>query len=259
MGGAPWLQQGFDGINKEEQRLAEQYGPHRFWIKGGDSKDLVWVDDDTACIYEHNPKIGGSYMNWFTCLEGVYDEVVCCQKLGPKSRTYVGYLTGVDCTAWQDQRGNTHQYEMRLVPLKLRSLKKFRRKKEDRGSMVGTMWKMNREDDNAASVGDDWDFVRDVDMKKMFDVVCYRGKKLEEIWQEAEKDAEAMVRLQRTFKIEPGEDGKLLRIVPPFNYFKILEPKTPKELRLLLGAVELDEKKPGKSGKGAAQEDNVPF
>lgn len=261
-----WYETGFDGISGEEQRLDEAQGPHRLWIPGGASKDVVWCDDEPVCVHEHNPKMNGNYRNWLTCLQGVHDEVVCCQKLGPKSRYYVGYLTAVDCSEWTDNRGNKHQFEMRLVPLKLRSLKKFRRKKDDRGSMVGTMWTMHREDDNAASIGDDWDFLRDADMERMFDHVNYRGTKLAEMWEQAEGDPEAMARVQRVFQIKPNEEGKLPRIVPAFNYFEVLKPKTPKELRLLLGAVEKDEESGGGrstgssgGGGGAAKQDDVPF
>jgi len=259
-----WYEQGFDGINEEERRLDEAQGPHRLWMPGGGSKDVVWVDDEPVCIHEHNPKMNGTYRNWMTCLQGVYDEVVCCQRLGPKSRYYVGYVTAVDCSEWKDQRGNMHQYEMRLVPMKLRSLKKFRRKKDDRGSLVGTMWRLTREDDNAANIGDDWDFVRDANMDKMFDFVCYRGSKLSELWEAAENDPEAMARLQRAFQIKPNEDGTLPRVIPPFNYFETLKPKPPKELRLLLSGVQEDDddkgsKAPRSSGKGAAREEDVPF
>jgi len=263
--GETWYDQGFDGINEEERRLDDQQGPHRLWIPGGASKDVVWADDEPVCVHEHNPKMNGNYRNWFTCLQGVYDEVVCCQKVGVKGRYYCGYLTAVDCSEWTDQRGNKHQYELRLVPMKLRSLKKFRRKKDDRGSLIGTMWKLTREDNNAASIGDDWDFQRDVDMAKMFDFVNYRGTKLIELWEKAEEDPEAMERLCRVFQIKPGEDGKLPRIIPPFRYFEVLKPKTPKELRLILGAVQEDDddtggrSSGGGGGGGAAKEDTVPF
>lgn len=258
-----WYDTGFDGMDEEQRRLDDMQGPGRLWIPATQSKDTVWVDDAPVCIHEHNPKMNGNYRNWITCLQGVHDEVVCCAKLGPSSRYYVGYLTSVDCSEWQDQRGNKHQYEMRLVPLKLRSLKKFRRKVEDRGKMIGTMWRLTREDDKSPTCGDDWEFLRDVDMAKMFEFANYRGKRLEEMWAEAERDAEAMARVTRTFQIKPGEDGKLPREVPPFNYFEILKPKPPKELRMLLGAVEADDSKgvpaAAGAGAGAAKADPIPF
>ena len=260
-----WYDQGFGGINEEEKRLESMQGPHRLWIPGGLSKDVVWVDDEPVCIHEHNPKINGNYRNWMTCLRNVYDEVVCCTLLGPNSRYYVGYVTGVDCSQWKDQKGNTHQYELRLIQLKLRSLKKFRRKKEDRGSMVGTMWRLTREDDNAPTCGDDWDFSRDVDMSKMFDYICYRGTKLTELWADAEKNPETMVRMQKVFQIKPDSNGKLPREIPAFNYFEVLQPMSPKEARIHLGAVEKDDdnRKPSNVPTGspaaAVKEDQVPF
>lgn len=258
-----WYSTGFDGIGAEERRLDEAQGPHRMWIPGGQGKDVVWVDDEPVCVYEHNPRMNGNFRNWLTCLQNVYDEVVCCQKLGTKGRYYVGYLTGVDGSIWRDNRGNDHQYEMRLIPLKLRSLKKFRRKKEDRGAMSGTLWRMNREDNNAASIGDDWDFQRDVDMDKLFEYVNYRGSLLSELWTNAETDPEQMARIRRVFQIAPDENGKLPRVVPMFNYMEILKPKTPKDLRIHLGAVQEEEEDSYSTGAaskgGAIKEEKVPF
>lgn len=263
MGGS-WYNQGSDGIEKEQHRLDDLTGPGRLWIPGGESKEGVFVDDEMFCIYEHNPKIDGGYRNWFTCGQGVHDEVVCCQKLGPKSRYYVGFLTWVDCSKWTDQRGNTHQYEMRLMPLKMKSMKKFKRKKDDKGSLISTYWRLTREEDQSPQVGDDWEFKRDVDMDKMFPHVCYRGKKLSELWDDAEGKPEAMEHIKRTFQIEP-KDGKLPLTVPAFNYFRLLEPKPPKDIRILLGAVqpEDEDKSPSrtqsyKSG-GDIKEEDVPF
>ena len=129
------------------------------------------------------------------------------------------------------------------------------------------MWKLSREDNNAASIGDDWDYMRDVDMGKMFDFVLYRGTRLTELWSQAEGDPEAMARIMRVFQIKPDKEGKLPRVIPPFNYMEILKPKTPKDLRLLLGAVQDDDDDSGRGysgaskggGTGAAGEDEVPF
>jgi hypothetical protein len=263
-----WYETGFDGMEAEQQRLDEQQGPGRLWIPETSSKDVVFADDEPVCVHEHNPKMNGNYRNWQTCLQGVYDEVVCCQQLGPNSRYYCGYLTLVDCSEWKDQRGNKHQYELRLLQLKMKSLKKLRRKKEDKGALIGTMWKFTREDSTSPVCGDDWEFTRDVDMDKMFPFVNYRGKKLEELWAEAEEKPESMARLQRIFKIKPNDEGKLPRQIVPFNYFELLKPKAPKDMRLLLGGVQAedddDSKGGGRSssnsgGGGTVKQDNVPF
>ena len=74
---------------KEAAKQEKKYGPRRLYLKGGTSRDVVFVDDNPACIYEHNPKMNGNWRNWMTCLQGVNDDVVCCQKLGLDSRYYV--------------------------------------------------------------------------------------------------------------------------------------------------------------------------
>lgn len=257
-----WYQSGFGGVDQEQARIESQYGPGRFYVRVGGTKDFVFADDEPVCIYEHNPKINGNFRNWLTCLQGVSDDVVCCQILGPNSRYYCGYLTVVDCTEWIDKKGNKHQYEVKLFPAKLRTLKQIRRKKDDRGSLVATMYTAARDDDKSASVGGELEFKREVELEKLFEVANYKGKKLPDLWEEAEADDAAMSKLKRIFQIEPGSDGKLPRIVPPFNYFEVLKPRAPQELRLSLGQVEHDDGSTGSgggSGGGAVKSDDVPF
>lgn len=263
-----WYETGTEGIEREQARLDSQRGPGRLWIPPGADKDIVVADDEPFCIHEHNPKMDGNYRNWLTCLRNAYDEVVCCQVLGPKSRYYCGYVTIVDCSEWTDNRGNKHQYEMRLLQLKMKSLKKFRRKKEDKGALVGTMWNFLREDNRSPTCGDEWTYKRDVEMDKLFSFVCYRGKKLSDLWAEAEEKDEVMARVTSQFDIKPDENGKLPKIVPSFNYLEVLKPMAPKDARLHLGAVEADDDdasafSDGPSGGGSSSsgvtEDNVPF
>lgn len=255
-----WYKSGFDGVDQEQARLDAQYGPSRFRVRAGDQQDAVFVDDDPVCIYEHNPKIDGNYRNWLTCLQGVSDNVTCCQKLGPNSRYYVGFITVVSCTEWLDKKGNKHQYEMKLFPAKLRSLKSLRRKKDDRGSLVACMYSCARDDDKSPSVGGELEFKRQVDLEKLFEVANYKGKKLPDLWDEAEANPGAMQKLMRTFQVKPDAEGKLPRIVPPFNYFEVLKPRSPKELQLTLGMAEVEPPPGSNTGSGGAvKSDDVPF
>ena len=262
MAGNSWYNTGFQGMAQEQARLDSSYGPPRFWVKPGETKDLVFIDDEPVCVHEHNPKIDGKYQNNFTCVSGIHDDVVCCMKLGLQSRYYIGYLTIVDCSEWSDGKGNKHQFEMRLIGAKLRTLKKFRRKKDDRTTLIGCMYRAAREDDKSSSCGDEFEFQRQVDMDKLFTVATYKGKKLVDLWAEAEGDAEKMVSLQRVFQLKPDANGKLPRMVPLFNYMEALKPKTPAELRILLGAAEVDDRSRGggsRGGSGTTGEDSIPF
>lgn len=229
---------------------------------------MRYTRNTSVTIHEHNPKIDGGFQNWITCLQGAVDEgeVVCCLKLGTRSRYFAGYCTLVDCTEWTDKRGAKHQYEMSFMHMKLNSLKKLRRKKDDRGTMVGTMWAFTREGEQSAGCGDDWEYKRDVDMEKLFAFTSYRGKRLTDIWAEAESNPEAMARVQRAFQIKPDENGKLPLVIPAFNYFELLKPKSPKELRILLGNAEVGATQASSTGgsggtpaTGGVDEDQIPF
>jgi hypothetical protein len=267
---ASWYNSGFNGMQREQERLDSQHGPRRFYIPAGQEKEVVFVDDDPFCIYEHNPKIDGNFRNWLTCLSGTPQDPVCCKTLGSKTRYYCGYLTIVDCSVWEDQRGNSHQYEMRLLQAKMKTLKKFRRKKESKGSLVSQLYMAVREDDKSPSCGDEFEHTREVEMTKLFELTCYQGVKLSEMWDEAEAKEDSMKRVLRTFAVEPDEDGKLPRTIPRFNYFELLKPQDSEELAIALGAAEkstndFNDRRPSKSGGGGAsnsnatKSDDVPF
>lgn len=189
-----WYDTGFGGMKHEEDRLAALSGPQRFWIPSGGNKLFVFLDDEPCCIYEHNPKINGSWKNWITCLNGVSDDIPCCEILGDKTKYYVGYFTVIDCSDYTDKKGNKYQYELKLLPAKIKTLKKFRRKKEERGSLVNTLFKATREDDKSPSCGDEFEFQREADLAKLLPLVIYKGKKLVELIAKANETPENVER-----------------------------------------------------------------
>jgi hypothetical protein len=256
-----WYSSGFDGAQQEKKRIEASKSPRRLWLPVGVKKEVVLVDDEPIGIHEHNPKINGRFNNPITCIQGTSEDLVCCQKLGPNTRYYVGYFTGVDCSEWTDKQGVVRRYEMYLIPAKMQSLDTFQRKKnENNGSIAGGFFKVHRDAGKTPSIGNEWELQRIVDdagMAKLFELTCYLGEKLTKLWDRAENDAEVMERLTRTFKITPVS-GKLPREIPSFNYLEVLKPMTPKELRLFLGAV--DKSEPGKpSGSEDYESDDVPF
>jgi hypothetical protein len=264
-----WYNQGYDGINKEEQRLQSLSGPQRLWLPPGTGRDLVLVDDEAFCIYEHNAKINGNWQNEHTCMKGVEDPCESCVRLGERSRYYIGYLTVVDCTLYVSKKGNKYQYELKLCGAKLGMLKKWRRKKDERGSLVMMKTKVHREDDNKPSTGDEWEYVKPVeDHDALFSVANYKGKKLSELWDKAEENEQSMDLLKQIFQLDFDDEGRLLRRVVPFNYMEILKPRGNDFIRQLLGGVTREEatgqSEDGDNGKkdvsaGSGGEDDVPF
>lgn len=246
-----WYSQGHEGMKREEERLATLYGPQRIWIKPGESKNLVFVDNESFNIKEHNFCVNGDWKNWLTCLAGSEDDVACCGKLGSNSAYFVGYHTAIDTTEYVDKKGVKHAYELKFLPAKMKTLKKFKRKAEDKG-LAGQLYKATREDAKSPSCGDEFEHVRPVDMDKAFELTSYKGKKLSELYDKAAVSAEEMEKLKKIFQLKFDDKGKLLRKIVPFNYFELLAPKSPGEVKALLAGVTPKNEK----GEG---EDDTPF
>jgi len=267
-----WYDTGYSGVKKEQERLETASGPNRLWIPEGGKKEVVFVDDEPVCIHEHTVKIDGDWKNWFTCLKDVHDDIACCQILNPKGYKpyYIGFYTVIDCTEWTDAKGNKHQYEVKLFPAKLKTLKRLQMRRSDpaRGSFAGKLFSIMRVDKKSPSSGDEFEILRDADMAKLFTVANYRGKKLGELFGKG-TDEESINQLKNTWKVEIAE-GKAVPKLVPFNYFKVLHPLAPKELRARLNSVQIEQAEDGDfgssgassagstSGGGKADED-VPF
>lgn len=265
-----WHTAGYEGAKQEEKRLDAQHGPSRFWMKDGNSqKEIVFIDDEPFGIYEHQPKINGDWKNWITCLAGSQDDVACCLILQQKApKYYAGYYTVVDCTEATSEDSKKYMYEMKYLPAKLGTVKKFKLKKESREekSLVGCLYTVSRTSSKAPSVGEDFEFKRMVVPAKLFEVATYKGRKLSEMWNKAESSAEEMEKLKRLFKVkmDPQAQGKLLREVVPFNYMELLQPKSSKEIRLQLAGANIEDRDGsfgGSSGGGSAPkvEGDIPF
>jgi hypothetical protein len=216
------------------------YGPARFWMPAGKSTQLLFLDDTVFSILEHQVQIEGDWRNWFTCLRDLpnMDEIVCCQKLGSKSASMVGYYSVADLSSWADQQGNVRQYELKLFPAKVETLERLKTKSESRQGkgLAGCIYKATRLTDRSPGTGDEFEFVKEADMGEFFKHATYRGKKLSSLVEAANsKGAEEVARLSRIFQVSL-EGGKILPKVVPFNYEFVLAPRTPAELKVALAS-----------------------
>lgn len=266
MTGKSWYSTGFskgssDGGNGKSDFLT--WGPDRVWIPAGQSRDFVFVDDAPFTFDEHNARINGSWRNHITCLAPVTEEgePPCCSILGKDSRYRVSMMTVIDTSKWTDKKGNVRQYEIKVLPAKWKTAQKLERKmnelSKDGKSIVGRLYKVVRETDKSPAVGDDYEFSRDVDMTKLFDLATYKGKKLTDLFTQADDDPAFFARLARVFAISKGMDGKIPRKLVPFRYDAIFQPKTSKEIKDLLAGYSAASDA-GMSGGGTA-DDDIPF
>ncbi len=229
----------------------------------GVKKEYIFIDDDPFTISEHQYFADGSWKNWLTCARGVYDDPMCCAKLGVKKRSFVGYLTAVDCSEWQDNQGNKHQYELLFFRGTGKALKILESRKEDHGSLVGAVMSVQRLEDKSPGCGDDFTFKRMADLSRLIEVVSFRGKKLKDIIAGANRDPAEAERYRNRFQAEPDSEGKFPMEIRPFNYMELLKPKSPKEMKELIGSY-VAPKGDSDGGAGGHEssesgEDDVPF
>ena len=257
MSGSSWFDTGFEAVgNTVEKNDAARdagFGPSRYWMPPDTEKKLVFIDDVPVAVYEHNPKLNGSFRNWITC-----DNDVCCEELGADSRYYVGFLTVVDMDKWTDKKGREHQFELRLYPAKSKTLKKLKRRQEKAGISLKVV-DVVREDVKSPNVGDSFEFGRDADAEKLFEVALYNGTPLTKLWVEAAADAYKMEALKKVFQLEFNADGDLVEKVVPFNYYEVLKPKGPEAIKSFLGAGGSGGGKGSDSGPKDFPEDLIPF
>jgi hypothetical protein len=263
-----WYSTGFNSAVQQDaaKYTDSSFQPDRVWIPVGQSRELVFVDDLPAVFREHNAKINGSWRNPFTCLAPVMEngeEPPCCEKLGEKNAYTVAASTVIDCTKWTDKKGKVRQYEIKVLPAKYSTSQKLERKRaeleKDGKTLVGRLYRVTRETSKSPAVGDDYEYVRDVDMSKLLEFATFRGKKFTELLDAASAEAEKMAALARTFSLSKTADGRLERKLVPFNYMSIFEPKTPREVReMLKGYVAEDDDSRG-GGSNSSRSDDTPF
>jgi hypothetical protein len=232
-------------------------------MPAGAAKEIVFVDAVPFTFYEHNARINGNWKNWTTCLAPVTEEgdPECCRTLGADSRYRVSMLTIIDCSKWTDKKGNTRQYEIKVLPAKYKTSQKLERKQADLvsqdKSLAGRLYRVVRETDKSPAVGDDYEFVREVDMTKLFELATYKGKPLSELYAQAEEDPEMLAKMQSVLAVSKRDDGTLEKVVPNFRYDLVFAPKTPGEVRQLLGGYTKQEDTYSSSFNGADEE--IPF
>jgi hypothetical protein len=164
MGGFIQVNPSRDDI-KQREKESRSKKSRRFWLpspdKGGqDGKQVIFLDDDFTCIWEHQLKINDSWDNFFTCRQGVDpDDPRCPLCESGVKKYYVGFLTCLDATGWTTRKGEKVLYQRQLFPMKTETLKKVMLLKDTKTSLVGAKYHVRRVGDRAATSGDMFDFM----------------------------------------------------------------------------------------------------
>lgn len=187
---------GYAEFEQREKEYEERQKNYvnRFWLPPEGNTKIIFLDDNPPILEEHQLKINGDWRHWYTCLRVIGEACPICDILQDQPYT-VGYYTIIDTAEWTDRKGQKHVNERKLLAVKFKALQMLKRLSAKRGSLVGCVFDVYRSSKDAFNTGDVFD---------------YEGK------------------------LEPEQIKRLNPDAEPYDYAKILEPKSPAELKKLL-------------------------
>lgn len=149
----------------------------RFWMPEGAETKVIFLDGVPFKFWEHQVPINGNFRNWFTCLRDL-DENGCplcdhaekhrdANNKASHGRYLVGMFNVIDRSKWVDKEGKEHKDEVKILPVKVMMLKRFKKRAERYGgSLEGHEFIVSRTSKKVANIGDDWEHVGEVDLKE---------------------------------------------------------------------------------------------
>lgn len=266
-----WYETGYNGADREQEKRDLGGQPKRWWLAAGTQKQCVFIDDSPVCFDEHQWKLQDSKFPVFgTCVAKIHTDPCCgCTTKGVQKAEYTGHLTIVDITGYKTREGKEVKYELIEMGPKLKAMNKLKFKKQSKGSLIGQLCTVTRTDENAPNTGDDFEFVREADMAKLYEVVTYRGKLISELIEKANGTSDESKKMRRylSHHFQLPETGDIPLEIPVFNYQSLHAPMEPAEFRrAVAGAVGYggggfgSRDSGGNSGSGSASsDDTVPF
>lgn len=174
-----WYSTGFSKTDQaqKEQSARKSNEIRRFYLKAGQSKDLVFIDDIGFEIWEHNLKINGKWGNFFTCIGSQNGCPFCLAK---KPRNYVNFFTVLDLSGYVNKKGETQgKNQIQLFPARPDVAVIIRREKEIRPgkTLVGASYSLFRTSDKDVGTGSQFSFIKHYDpayVKGKYKPVDYR-------------------------------------------------------------------------------------
>lgn len=240
-------------VKAEEKRAETRYGPRRFWLKAGESKNVVFIDDSPFSFQEFQFRKDGSWQNWVTSPgpdSPVYAHLV--KELGDSY--LVGMYTVVQCTPYTDKDNKEHNYGLEVFPSKGKTIREKMKIKAT--TLKDKITTVLRATEKTVNHGDDFTPVKAVeDPDALFAKVNYKGKLLSEMFDAAERDPEKMKALKRIFNVQIN-DGKLVRRVPAFNYHEIYAPLSADDIRARIAGHDTPSDRRGGDSKSADDKAN---
>lgn len=225
----------------ERRKAAGGGSVFRYWMPDGSEKQITFLDGelseagllDVPRYWEHQLKLGDSWKNWYPCTK---DEEPC-PLCDIKQPSLVYALTIIDHSEWEDKKDKVHEHERKLYICKGDTYKRLSKIAAKRGGLTGCTFDVSRIGDKAEAVGNDFDFVEKLSLKK----------------------------IAKKYGLETKGKAENNKVALPYNYDDVIEYHTAEALREMgLGSGEKppvgseDVKKGKKDKKGKSKKDKKP-
>lgn len=139
-----------------------------FYLKAGEKKRVIFLDDAQFKIWEAKLKIGQRYERFTANTADPNDPLTEAAAMKRVYLTMTEYYTVLDLTPYEDKQGKTVPYAKRSLAVpKTMQEAIARRRQEAGGSLVGCEFIVHRDSDKSPACGNDWSFQKKHDLKAM--------------------------------------------------------------------------------------------
>lgn len=152
----------FDEADRRSKTTGSRRAYLDFYLKVGESKEVVFCDDEPEVVNGHRLMIDGRFPRWVTCSQGQHDCMFCERKI---TRSWIGPMTVIDTTSATGKDGKVYKNEKKLLlaggrSLAMLKLKKENRFKADKAGLVNGLFSIARV--SKQSSFDDCEFLKRV-------------------------------------------------------------------------------------------------
>lgn len=157
-----WYVKGDDPSRDSFIKNASASTVMRFWLKNGETKEIVFLDDARFGVYEHTVQLNGKWET-FTCAGA---SCVLCGY--GKDRSYAEYYSILDLTPYTSKTGQKKEFSRKALALKKEASKLIANRREScGGNLTGKKFKVTRIGDKSPASGNDFEFMKDVDLSRV--------------------------------------------------------------------------------------------
>lgn len=195
-------------LEEEKEKQQKEYESNRnpknfrFFVKKGNSTNIILLDDLLFPVYEHRFKKDGHYNNFETCTKELEGECPLCES---DNKPYLAMVTTIiDLTPYERKDGTKVEASKKLMVVKKGNAEKYLRRQKNMGTLVGKKFNVYRSSDpKGEATGTDLEYEKDVDI---------------EILKQFAPDG-----------VDPNE------WLQPYDYKELFAPKSVAELRNIIG------------------------